>query len=108
MESRALHTRLKPGKEQEYERLHARISDELDAALRAAGVHEWRIWRSGRELFHLVVCEDFEGMSAQLRDDPVNIAWQEQVNRLLESTYDYSGEVEDIHQVWELPHRPMS
>ncbi|MDD0860019.1 L-rhamnose mutarotase [Arthrobacter alpinus] len=34
----ALHTRLKPGKEAEYDTVHARISDDLDAALRAAGV----------------------------------------------------------------------
>ena len=41
----ALHTRLKTGKEAEYESVHAVIPPELDTALREAGVHSWRIWR---------------------------------------------------------------
>jgi L-rhamnose mutarotase len=48
MERIALHTRLKAGKETEYDRVHAQIPAELDVALRAAGVHGWSIWRSGR------------------------------------------------------------
>ena len=38
MEHIALHTRIAEGHEEDYEREHARIPDELDAALRAAGV----------------------------------------------------------------------
>jgi len=45
----ALHTRLRAGKEAEYEAVHAVIPAELDAALRSAGVRSWRIWRDGRE-----------------------------------------------------------
>ena len=55
METVALHTRLKAGREADYDRVHATIPSELDGALREAGVHSWRIWRSGRELFHLAV-----------------------------------------------------
>jgi L-rhamnose mutarotase len=58
MERIALHTRLKPGRQQEYEDVHAVIPSELDAALREAGVTNWRIWRGGQDLFHLVECED--------------------------------------------------
>ena len=59
METIALHTVLKPGKETDYDRIHAAIPPELDAALRAAGVHQWRIWRDGRDLFHVVECDDY-------------------------------------------------
>ena len=52
MQTIALHTRLKAGREAEYERVHAVIPPDLDAALREAGVHEWRIWRDGQDLFH--------------------------------------------------------
>lgn len=99
----ALHTRLKPGKEAEYEAVHARISDELDAALRAAGVTGWNIWRSGRELFHVVEVDDYQAMRLQMAADPVNIAWQEVMSGLLEVEDDYSGSDSGLSKVWELP-----
>lgn len=99
----ALHTRLKPGKEAEYEAVHARISDELDAALRSAGVTGWNIWRSGRELFHVVEVDDYQAMRLQMAADPVNIAWQEVMSGLLEVEDDYSGSDSGLSKVWELP-----
>jgi L-rhamnose mutarotase len=103
METVALHTRLKAGREADYDRIHARIPDELDSALRAAGVKSWRIWRSGRDLFHLVECEDYARMRAQLRDHPANVPWQARMAELLEVPDDYSGAQPDVKQVWELP-----
>lgn len=99
----ALHTRLKPGKEADYDRVHARISDELDAALRAAGVTGWNIWRSGRDLFHVVEVADYQGMRKKLATDPVNIAWQAVMGELLEVEDDYSGNDMGLSKVWELP-----
>ena len=99
----ALHTRLKPGKEAEYDAVHARISDELDAALRTAGVTAWNIWRSGRELFHVVEVADYQAMRKELATDPVNIEWQAVMSELLEVEDDYSGDDMGLAQVWELP-----
>ena len=99
----ALHTRLKPGKEAEYDRVHARISDELDAALRSAGVTSWNIWRSGRELFHVVEVADYQGMRKELATNPVNIEWQAVMAELLEVEDDYSGDDMGLAKVWELP-----
>ena len=54
----ALHTRLRPGKEAEYERVHAVIPRDLEIALRDAGVSSWAIYRDGLDLFHVLeVCE---------------------------------------------------
>jgi L-rhamnose mutarotase len=106
METVALHTRLAPGREADYERIHAVIPPELDTALRAAGVHNWRIWRSGRELFHLVECEDYTRMRAFLQKHPANIPWQERMGELLEVTDDYSGDDRGIGLVWALPAAP--
>jgi L-rhamnose mutarotase len=103
METVALHTRLRPGKEAEYDRVHARIPDELDAALRSAGVRSWRIWRSGRDLFHLVECDDYAAMRAHLRDHPANLPWQARMAELLEVEDDYSGTQPGVKLVWELP-----
>ncbi|PYI69928.1 L-rhamnose mutarotase [Arthrobacter livingstonensis] len=99
----ALHTRLKPGKEADYDAVHARISGELDHALRAAGVTGWNIWRSGRELFHVVRVSEYQAMRRQLAANPVNIAWQAVMAELLEVEDDYSGTDRGLAKVWELP-----
>ena len=83
METVALHTRLREGRE--------------------AGVHSWRIWRSGRELFHLVEVDDYRAMRAFLAEHPANVPWQAQMAELLEVEDDYSGAEPDVRLVWELP-----
>lgn len=72
----ALHSVLKPGREQDYDVVHARIPDDLVAAHRRAGIRDWWIWRSGRNLFHLVECDDLEAAFRQLEHDPANERWQ--------------------------------
>ncbi|MET7400718.1 L-rhamnose mutarotase [Dactylosporangium sp. NPDC005572] len=99
----ALHTRLKPGREAEYDAVHAVIPPELDAALREAGVRGWRIWRSGRDLFHLVDVDDYAAMRAALRDHPANVPWQARMAELLEVEDDYSGADTGVPLVWTLP-----
>lgn len=103
MQQIALHTRLKPGKETEYETVHATIPAELDEALRAAGVRSWRIWRDGRDLFHVVEVEDYQAMRAALRDHPANVPWQARMAELLEVEDDYSGGDSGLRPVWALP-----
>jgi L-rhamnose mutarotase len=103
MQTIALHTRLKPGSEADYEAQHEAIPTALDAALREAGVHSWRIWRDGRDLFHLVEVEDYHAMRAFLKDHPANIPWQAQMARLLEVEDDYSGNDSGLRFVWGLP-----
>lgn len=103
MEVVALHTRLLSEAIEEYERLHAVIPAELDAALRDAGVRSWRIWRDGRDLFHVVEVEDYQRMRDQLRDHPANIEWQSRVVPLHEIPDDYSGTDGGLSLVWELP-----
>jgi L-rhamnose mutarotase len=99
----ALHTRLKPGREADYEVVHAVIPVDLDAALREAGVHSWRIWRDGRDLFHVVEVDDYHRMRDLLREHPANVPWQARMAELLEVTDDYSGTDSGLHLVWELP-----
>jgi len=99
----ALHTRLKPGKEDEYERVHAVIPAELDAALRAAGVTEWRIWRDGLDLFHVVEVADYVAMRHALRDHPANVGWQARMAELLDVEDDYPGTDDGLRLDWALP-----
>ncbi|WP_049573526.1 L-rhamnose mutarotase [Streptomyces sp. SBT349] len=99
----AVHTRLKAGREAEYDRVHAEIPAELAARLRAAGVVTWRIWRSGRDLFHTIEVEDYRAMRRALANDPVNLAWQARMSELLEVEDDYAGEDDGLPLVWSLP-----
>ena len=80
----ALHSRLIPGTEEAYEIEHARVWPELIAVMRTAGITDWSIWRSGRDLFHLVECDDFEAAVAQLKQDPVDQRWQQHMSQFVE------------------------
>jgi L-rhamnose mutarotase len=99
----ALHTRLKPGREEEYEKVHAVIPRDLEIALRDAGVTAWAIFRDGLDLFHVLEVEDYQAMRHALRDHPANIPWQERMSQLLAVEDDYSGDDLGIKLVWELP-----
>ena len=72
----ALHSVLKPGREADYDVVHERIPDDLLEAHRRAGITDWSIWRSGRDLFHLVECDDLPAAFRQLEHDPANERWQ--------------------------------
>ena len=76
----------------------------LTAAIRAAGVTGWTIWRSGTDLFHLIDCEDYPAVLAELASQPVNIAWQARMAELLETAHDYSADGGDavLPAVWQL------
>jgi L-rhamnose mutarotase len=99
----ALHTRLKPGREVEYEQVHAVIPRDLEVALRDAGVTSWAIFRDGLDLFHVLEVEDYQAMRHALRDHPANIPWQERMSALLAVEDDYSGNDTGLKLVWELP-----
>lgn len=100
----ALHTRLKPGAERAYEQAHREVPPALVAAIRAAGVREWTIWRSGRELFHVVDCDDYARLLAELEELPVNVAWQARMAELLEVVHEYGagGAEATLPVVWRL------
>jgi L-rhamnose mutarotase len=100
----ALHTRIKPGKEGPYERIHSTIPKELDALLRANGVKSWCIYRSGRDLFHFLEVDDYAAFLRAVEKHPVNVAWQAVMSELLEVAHDYSNpNGNTLPLVWELP-----
>jgi len=100
----ALHTRLRPGAEQEYERAHREVPAGLVDAIRAGGATAWTIWRSGLELFAVIDCEDYPRLLAALDALPVNREWQQRMSVLLEVSHDYSstGASQALPVVWRL------
>nr|WP_202538434.1 L-rhamnose mutarotase [Streptomyces sp. SID8379] len=100
-----MHTTVRADRVEEYEAAHQEVPDELVAAIRAAGAERWTIWRSGTDLFHVLECEDYARLLAELDKLPVNVAWQARMAELLDVVHDYSSEGADagLPVVWELP-----
>lgn len=100
----ALHTRVRAGRIEEYERAHAAVPAALADAIRAVGVTDWTIWRSGTDLFHLIDCADYPAMLAALSSSPVNIEWQASMAEVLDTPHDYSAAGGDavLPVVWQL------
>ncbi|MFJ4466453.1 L-rhamnose mutarotase [Streptomyces sp. NPDC089424] len=101
----ALHTKVRPDRVDAYEAAHRAVPEELTAAIRAAGATSWTIWRSGTDLFHVLECEDYARLLAELDQLPVNVAWQARMAQLLDVVHDYSegGAGAGLPTVWELP-----
>ncbi|MFF5922520.1 L-rhamnose mutarotase [Streptomyces flavochromogenes] len=100
----ALHTRVRADRIAAYEEAHREVPAELTRAIRAAGCTSWTIWRSGTDLFHLLDCEDYARLLAELETLPVNVEWQARMAELLDVVHDYSGDGADagLPVVWQL------
>jgi L-rhamnose mutarotase len=97
-----LHTKLRPGCEQAYRDIHRTIPPELAEAQQRCGVHDWQIYLDGTDVFHVVEVDDYRAMRAQLRDDPVNIAWQAQVAPFFDVADSYDGDDDGLPEIWSL------
>src|SRR5699024_2825766 len=106
MQTSALHTRIAEGREADYVREHRQIPDDLDPALRRGGVRSWRIWRDGRDLFHLLGVGDYRALRRQPAENPANQRWQGQINQSLADGASYEGADDGIEHVWSLPAQP--
>ena len=72
----ALHSEIREGAVDAYRDAHVTIPDDLAATFARIGITDWSIWRSGRRLFHLVECDDWDAATTALATDPANAAWQ--------------------------------
>nr|WSW65097.1 L-rhamnose mutarotase [Streptomyces sp. NBC_00995] len=100
----ALHTKVRADRIAAYEAAHREVPAELTGAIRAAGATSWTIWRSGTDLFHVIECDDYARLLAELEQLPVNVAWQARMDELLDVAHDYSsgGAEAGLPVAWEL------
>jgi L-rhamnose mutarotase len=84
-------TTIRPGRELDYDRVHASIPEPVAAALRRAGVLRWSIWRDGSRLFHAIDTVDgYPAMLARLSTyGPLDPEWDELIAALLEPGDEY-------------------
>lgn len=93
-----LHSRLFPGNENEYDRVHATIPPLVDAALRRAGIRSWKVWRHGLDTFDLVDTDDFAAADAVLASDPAVADFHTIIGPLFEI-----ADAGPLPLVWALP-----
>lgn len=100
----ALRTKVRADRIEEYEAAHREVPGELVTAIRAAGATSWTNWRSGTDLFHVVECDDYARLLAELEHLPVNVTWQARMAELLDVVHDYTdeGSSAGLPVVWEL------
>lgn len=100
----ALHSLIADGAIDDYRSHHARVPDALCELFAAAGIRDWTIWRSGRDLFHLVECDDFDAAMSVVEASPVNDAWQADIGRFVEVFRGPDGEdaFTPIERIWAL------
>jgi L-rhamnose mutarotase len=102
MPSIALHTVLHEGRESEYVAIHRAIPTSVVEALKSCRVTDWRIWRDGLHVFHLVEVEDYAAMRSAMRDLPANQAWQKAVGGMFAVPDSYEGGDTGIDLIWSL------
>lgn len=80
-------TRIRPGREEDYRRIHAFIPVPIVEALQASGVVRWHIWIDGNDLFHAIETErGYEAMMAHLTSlGTIDWDWDSLIATLLES-----------------------
>jgi L-rhamnose mutarotase len=83
--------RVRPDKVDEYVQAHRHVWPELLDALRAAGIRNYTIFRSGNEMFGYFEADDLERAGAQMAAQEVNARWQEAMADLLEERVPDSG-----------------
>lgn len=78
----AFKLRLKPGAGPTYDAAHRAVWPELLALLKAAVVSEYSIFRRDEELLLVMRVEhDFATTWSQIEHDPVNLRWQQTMQR---------------------------
>jgi L-rhamnose mutarotase len=76
--------RAKPGKAEEYRRVHATVWPEVEQLLRDAGVSKYAIYAWGDVFFSHMEVQDYAAMVERFNGDPVAQRWEEELGDLIE------------------------
>ena len=79
----AFHLTIRNGMEDEYDRRHAAVWDNMKKMLKAAGISNYSIFRDGTHVFGYWECEDLGRTLASVNSSEVNARWQEYMNDVI-------------------------
>jgi L-rhamnose mutarotase len=83
--------RVKPDRVDEYVAAHRNVWPEMLDALRAAGIRNYTIFRSGNEMFGYFEADDLERAARHLAAQEVSARWQDAMAELLEERVPDAG-----------------
>ena len=83
--------RVQPDRIDEYVEAHERVWPDMLAALRAAGVRNYTIFRSGNEMFGYFEADDLAAAELYLSRQEVCTRWQDEMAALLEERVPDAG-----------------
>lgn len=75
--------RIAPGTEEDYERRHQSVWPEMLAELKAAGCHNYSIFRDGLHLFAYLEVDDLDRYRAYLAESDVAARWEAHMSDIL-------------------------
>jgi len=79
---------VRPGYEDEYKKRHAEIWPEMEAALKAAGITSYAIFRHGLTLFGYFETADLDATISALRASETNRRWAEHMAPIMDIQID--------------------
>ena len=79
----AFHITIRGGKEDEYDRRHAVVWDDMKKMLREAEISNYSIFRDGVHVFGYWECEDITRTLAAVNGSAVNSRWQEYMDDVI-------------------------
>jgi L-rhamnose mutarotase len=93
--------RVRPEKLDAYVEAHRNVWPEMLDALRAAGIRNYTIFRSGHEMFGYFESDDLERAGAYMAAQGVNARWQDAMAELLDERVPDAGP-EALEEVFRL------
>ncbi len=96
--------RIKPGRRDDYLRMHATIWPELESLLREAGVTSYTIYVQNDTVFSHLEAEDYDRLVERVAGDPISERWEAQFADILEypNADPQNGWPERLTEVWHL------
>jgi L-rhamnose mutarotase len=92
-----------PGQEAEYKRRHDEIWPELVADIKAAGLSNYSLFRSGQQIVAYVECDpDAATAFAKLADSEANARWAKWFEDVIVALTDEDGNMDTLDEVWHL------
>ena len=79
----AFHLTIRHGIEDEYDRRHANVWDDMRKMLSDAGISNYSIFRDGIHVFGYWECNDLRGTLEAVNSSDVNARWQEYMNDVI-------------------------
>ena len=91
MQRVAFRLRVKPGKLEDYVKIHTEVWPELLADLHDAGYRNYSIFADGVELFGYFECDDVDAATGAMAMSDVNRRWQARMQEYLTTPLDDEG-----------------